>query len=393
MRAYFDNSATTQVKKEVVAEMMNVIENFYGNPSSVHSFGQEAKPIVDLARQRVAKLINASDKEVYFTSGGSEADNWAIKGAAFANRAKGNHIITSKIEHHAVLHTCEYLEKNHGFEVTYLNVDEKGFVCLDELKKAIRPETILITIMFANNEIGTIQPIKEIGEIAKEHKILFHTDAVQALGNVPIDVKELGIDMMSVSGHKLYTPKGIGALYIRNGVKIDNLIHGGAQERKKRAGTENTAYIAAFGKACEMAQESLAEHIEKTKALRDKLIHGIVERIPHTLVTGDLEKRLPTIASFCFRFIEGEALLLSCDMVGIAGSSGSACTSGALDPSHVLMAIGLTHEIAHGSLRLSISDYNTEEEVDHVLEKLPEIVQRLRDMSPLYETFLKEENK
>lgn len=393
MRAYFDNSATTQVKKEVVAEMMNVIENFYGNPSSVHSFGQEVKPIVDLARQRVAKLINASDKEVYFTSGGSEADNWAIKGAAFANRAKGNHIITSKIEHHAVLHTCEYLEKNHGFEVTYLNVDEKGFVCLDELKKAIRPETILITIMFANNEIGTIQPIKEIGEIAKEHKILFHTDAVQALGNVPIDVKELGIDMMSVSGHKLYTPKGIGALYIRNGVKIDNLIHGGAQERKKRAGTENTAYIAAFGKACEMAQESLAEHIEKTKALRDKLIHGIVERIPHTLVTGDLEKRLPTIASFCFRFIEGEALLLSCDMVGIAGSSGSACTSGALDPSHVLMAIGLTHEIAHGSLRLSISDYNTEEEVDHVLEKLPEIVQRLRDMSPLYETFLKEENK
>lgn len=393
MRAYFDNSATTQVKKEVVAEMMNVIENFYGNPSSVHSFGQEVKPIVDLARQRVAKLINASDKEVYFTSGGSEADNWAIKGAAFANRAKGNHIITSKIEHHAVLHTCEYLEKNHGFEVTYLNVDEKGFVCLDELKKAIRPETILITIMFANNEIGTIQPIKEIGEIAKEHKILFHTDAVQALGNVPIDVKELGIDMMSVSGHKLYTPKGIGALYIRNGVKIDNLIHGGAQERKKRAGTENTAYIAAFGKACELAQESLDEHIEKTKALRDKLIHGIVERIPHTLVTGDLEKRLPTIASFCFRFIEGEALLLSCDMVGIAGSSGSACTSGALDPSHVLMAIGLTHEIAHGSLRLSISDYNTEEEVDHVLEKLPEIVQRLRNMSPLYETFLKEENK
>ncbi|MDO5062576.1 MAG: cysteine desulfurase NifS [Peptostreptococcaceae bacterium] len=393
MRAYFDNSATTQVKKEVVAEMMNVIENFYGNPSSVHSFGQEVKPIVDLARQRVAKLINASDKEVYFTSGGSEADNWAIKGAAFANRAKGNHIITSKIEHHAVLHTCEYLEKNHGFEVTYLNVDEKGFVCLDELKRAIRPETILITIMFANNEIGTIQPIKEIGEIAKEHKILFHTDAVQALGNVPIDVKDLGIDMMSVSGHKLYTPKGIGALYIRNGVKIDNLIHGGAQERKKRAGTENTAYIAAFGKACELAQESLDEHIEKTKALRDKLIHGIVERIPHTLVTGDLEKRLPTIASFCFRFIEGEALLLSCDMVGIAGSSGSACTSGALDPSHVLMAIGLTHEIAHGSLRLSISDYNTEEEVDHVLEKLPEIVQRLRNMSPLYETFLKEENK
>lgn len=393
MRAYFDNSATTRVKKEVVEEMMNVIENFYGNPSSVHSFGQEVKPIVDLGRQRVAKLINANEKEIYFTSGGSEADNWAIKGAAFANRAKGNHIITSKIEHHAVLHTCEYLEKNHGFEVTYLNVDEKGFVDLDELRAAIKPETILITVMFANNEIGTIQPIKEIGEIAKEHKILFHTDAVQALGNVHIDVKDLGIDMMSVSGHKLYTPKGIGALYIRNGVKIDNLIHGGAQERKKRAGTENTAYIAAFGKACEIAMESMDEHIEKTKKLRDKLIQGITERIPYTLVTGDLEKRLPTIASFCFRFIEGEALLLSCDMVGIAGSSGSACTSGALDPSHVLMSIGLTHEIAHGSLRLSISDYNTEEEVDYVLEKLPEIVQRLRDMSPLYETFLKEENK
>ncbi|MDO4710538.1 MAG: cysteine desulfurase NifS [Peptostreptococcaceae bacterium] len=390
MRAYFDNSATTRIKKEVVAEMMDVIENFYGNPSSVHSFGQEVKPIVDLARQRVAKLINANEKEIYFTSGGSEADNWAIKGAAFANRAKGNHIITSKIEHHAVLHTCEYLEKSHGFEVTYLNVDEKGFIDLDELKEAIRPETILITIMFANNEIGTIQPIKEIAKIAKEHKILFHTDAVQALGNVHIDVKELGIDMMSVSGHKLYTPKGIGALYIRNGVKIDNLIHGGAQERKKRAGTENTAYIAAFGKACEMAMGSLDDHIQKTKALRDKLIDGILEKIPYTLVTGDLEKRLPTIASFCFRFIEGEALLLSCDMVGIAGSSGSACTSGALDPSHVLMAIGLTHEIAHGSLRLSISDFNTEEEVDHVLEKLPEIVQRLRNMSPLYETFLKE---
>ncbi len=393
MKAYFDNSATTNVKKEVVKEMMEVIENYYGNPSSVHSFGQEAKPILDTARMRVAKLLNADNKEIYFTAGGSESDNWAIKGAAFANRAKGNHIITSKIEHHAVLHTCEYLEKSHGFEVTYLDVDDKGFISLDELKKAIRPQTILISIMFANNEIGTIQPIKEIAEIAKEHKILFHTDAVQALGNVPIDVKELGVDMLSVSGHKIYAPKGIGALYIRNGVKIDNLIHGGAQERKKRAGTENTPYIAAFGKACEIAYDTMDAHIAKTKSLRDRLINGVLERIPHTIVTGDLEKRLPTIASFCFRFIEGEALLLSCDMVGIAGSSGSACTSGALDPSHVLMAIGLTHEIAHGSLRLSLSDYNTEEEVDYVLEKLPVIVQRLRDMSPLYETFLKEENK
>lgn len=393
MRVYLDNSATTMVKPEITKEIMNVLENYFGNPSSVHGFGQEVKPIVDKARQQVASLINANDKEIYFTSGGSEADNWAIKGVAFANRSKGNHIITSKIEHHAVLHTCEYLEKNHGFEVTYLDVDDKGFVKLDELKAAIRPETILITIMFANNEIGTIEPVKEIAAIAKEHNVLFHTDALQALGNVPIDVKEMGIDLLSMSGHKLYTPKGIGALYIRNGVKIDNLIHGGAQERKKRAGTENTAYIAAFGKACEMAKENMDAHIENTRRLRDKLIDGVLEKIPYTIVTGDREKRLPTIASFCFRFIEGEALLLSCDMVGIAGSSGSACTSGALDPSHVLMAIGLTHEIAHGSLRLSLSDFTTDEEIDYVLEKLPEIVQRLRNMSPLYETFLKEENK
>ena len=393
MRVYLDNAATTMVKPEVAQEIVHVIRNFYGNPSSVHGFGQEVKPIVDLARQKVANLINASDKEIYFTSGGSEADNWAIKGAAFANRVKGNHIITSKIEHHAVLHTCEYLEKNHGFEVTYLDVDEYGFVDLKQLKSSIRPTTILISIMFANNEIGTIEPVKEIADIAKEHKILFHTDAVQALGNVEIDVKKLGIDMLSMSGHKLYTPKGIGALYIRSGVKIDNLIHGGAQERKKRAGTKNTAFIAAFGKACELAKENMSGHIEEARRLREKLINGVLERIPYTIVTGDREKRLPTIASFCFRFIEGEALLLSCDMVGIAGSSGSACTSGALDPSHVLMAIGLTHEIAHGSLRLSLSDFTTESEIDYVLEKLPEIVQRLRNMSPLYETFLKEENK
>ncbi len=393
MRVYLDNSATTMVKPEITKEIVNVLENYFGNPSSVHGFGQEVKPILDKARQQVASLINANDKEIYFTSGGSEADNWAIKGAAFANRSKGNHIITSKIEHHAVLHTCEYLEKNHGFEVTYLDVDDKGFVNLEQLKQSIKPETILITIMFANNEIGTIEPVREIAAIAKEHNVLFHTDAVQALGNVSIDVKEMGIDMLSMSGHKLYTPKGIGALYIRNGVKIDNLIHGGAQERKKRAGTENTAYIAAFGKACEMAKENLEAHIENTRRLRDKLIEGVLEKIPYTIVTGDREKRLPTVASFCFRFIEGEALLLSCDMVGIAGSSGSACTSGALDPSHVLMAIGLTHEIAHGSLRLSLSDFTTDEEIDYVLEKLPEIVQRLRNMSPLYETFLKEENK
>lgn len=393
MKVYLDNSATTPVKPEVAEVMFDVIKNNYGNPSSVHTFGQEVKPIIDKARNQVAQLINAKPNEIYFTGSGTEADNWAIKGAAFALKDKGNHIITSKIEHHAVLHTCEYLEKHHGFEVTYLDVDDKGFISLQELADSIRPETILITIMYANNEIGTVEPIKEIAEIAKANKILFHTDAVQALGNIKIDVKELGIDMMSVSGHKLYAPKGVGALYIRTGVKIDNLLHGGAQERKKRPGTENTAGIAAFGKACELAEANLDNHIQRVKTLRDRLIKGIVDKIPHTIVTGDLEKRLPTIASFCFRFIEGESLLLSCDMVGIAGSSGSACTSGELDPSHVLMSIGLTHEIAHGSLRLSLSDFTTEEEIDYVIEKLPEIVQRLRNMSPLYEAFLKGESK
>lgn len=393
MKVYLDNSATTPVKPEVAEVMFDVIKNNYGNPSSVHTFGQEVKPIIDKARKQVAQLINAKPNEIYFTGSGTEADNWALKGAAFALKDKGNHIITSKIEHHAVLHTCEYLEKHHGFEVTYLDVDDKGFISLQELADSIRPETILISIMYANNEIGTVEPIKEIAEIAKANKILFHTDAVQALGNIKIDVKELGIDMMSVSGHKLYAPKGVGALYIRTGVKIDNLLHGGAQERKKRPGTENTAGIAAFGKACELAEANLDNHIQRVKTLRDRLIKGIVDKIPHTIVTGDLEKRLPTIASFCFRFIEGESLLLSCDMVGIAGSSGSACTSGELDPSHVLMSIGLTHEIAHGSLRLSLSDFTTEEEIDYVIEKLPEIVQRLRNMSPLYEAFLKGESK
>lgn len=393
MKVYLDNSATTPVKPEVAEVMFDVIKNNYGNPSSVHTFGQEVKPIIDKARNQVAQLINAKPNEIYFTGSGTEADNWAIKGAAFALKDKGNHIITSKIEHHAVLHTCEYLEKHHGFEVTYLDVDDKGLISLQELVDSIRPETILISIMYANNEIGTVEPIKEIAEIAKANQILFHTDAVQALGNIKIDVKELGIDMMSVSGHKLYAPKGVGALYIKTGVKIDNLLHGGAQERKKRPGTENTAGIAAFGKACELAEANLDNHIQRVKTLRDRLIKGIVDKIPHTIVTGDLEKRLPTIASFCFRFIEGESLLLSCDMVGIAGSSGSACTSGELDPSHVLMSIGLTHEIAHGSLRLSLSDFTTEEEIDYVIEKLPEIVQRLRNMSPLYEAFLKGESK
>jgi len=392
-RVYLDNSATTPVKKEVIEVMLDVLENKHGNPSSVHQFGQDVKPVVEKARQSVAKLLGASSNEIYFTAGGSESDNWAIKGAAFALRDKGNHIITTKIEHHAVLHTCEYLEKFHGFEVTYLDVKENGIIDLEQLKAAIRPTTILITVMFANNEIGSVQPIKEIGAIAKEHKILFHTDAVQALGNIAIDVNELNIDMLSLSGHKIYAPKGVGALYIRKGVKLHNLVHGGGQERKMRAGTENTSGIAALGKACELAYEGLEDHVRKITQLREKLINGVLEKIPYTIVTGDREERLSTVASFCFRFIEGEALLLSLDMVGIAGSSGSACTSGALDPSHVLMALGLTHEIAHGSLRLSLSDFTTDEDIDYVLEKLPEIVDRLRKMSPLYEDFLKGENK
>ncbi|MGB5823399.1 MAG: cysteine desulfurase NifS [Proteocatella sp.] len=392
-RVYLDNSATTPVKKEVIDEMVDVLNNVYGNPSSVHKFGQDAKPVVEKARQNVAKLLGAQSNEIYFTAGGSEADNWALKGTAFALREKGNHIITSNIEHHAVLHTCEYLEKFHGFEVTYLDVNEKGIINLDELKAAIRPSTILISIMFANNEIGSIEPVKEIGQIAKEHKILFHTDAVQAVGNILIDVNELNIDMLSMSGHKIYAPKGVGALYIRKGIKIHNLVHGGGQERKLRAGTENTAGIVALGKACELANQNIEQHTIAMAKLRDKLIEGVLETIPYTIVTGDREQRLSTIASFCFRFIEGEALLLSLDLVGIAGSSGSACTSGALDPSHVLMALGLTHEIAHGSLRLSLSDFTTEEDIDYVLEKLPVIVERLRAMSPLYEAFLKGENK
>lgn len=390
-RVYMDNAATSPVKKEVLDAMLPILREYHGNPSSIHFFGREVRRFLDESRDHVARLIHASVDEVYFTGGGSEADNWAIKGAAFAHAKKGKHIITTQIEHHAVLHTCEYLEKNHGFEITYLPVQSNGIVDIDEFKKALRDDTILVSIMFANNEIGSVQPIAEIGKICKEKKILFHTDAVQALGNVAIDVKEMNIDMLSMSGHKLYAPKGVGALYIRKGVKIDNLIHGGAQEKKKRAGTENLAGIVAFGKACQLAYENLDAHIERLKMLRERLFSGILEKIPHTIITGDREKRLPGMASFCFKFIEGEALLLSLDLVGIAGSSGSACTSGSLDPSHVLMAIGLTHEIAHGSLRLSLSDFTTEEEIDYVIEQLPPIVERLRNMSPLYEDFLRGE--
>ena len=389
---YMDNSATTAVKQEVLDQMMPIFTEIYGNPSSIHQAGQIARVYVDKARMQVASLLNASLDEIYFTAGGSESDNWALKGVAEKYRKKGNHIITTKIEHHAILHTCEYLEKQ-GYEVTYLDVDEYGVVDLEQLKKSITDQTILISVMFANNEIGTIQPIEEIGKIAKEHKILFHTDAVQAIGNVDIDVHKLNIDMLSMSGHKIHAPKGIGVLYIRKGLILPNLIHGGAQERKRRAGTENVPGIVGLGKACEIAKQQMENHIAHCTKLRDRLIEKVTQKIPYTLVTGSLEHRLPGLASFCFKYIEGEALLLSLDMKGIAGSSGSACTSGSLDPSHVLMALGLKHEIAHGSLRLSLSDFNTEEEVDYVVEELAVIVQRLRNMSPLYDEVLKGENE
>lgn len=382
-RRYFDYAATTPLDSEVLKEMLPHMEENFGNPSSVYSYGREARKVIDDSREKVAKIIGAQSKEIFFTSGGTESDNWAIKGTAFANKDKGNHIITTSVEHHAVLHTCKYLEKQ-GFEVTYLPVDEYGLIDLDDLRNSIKDTTILITVMFANNEIGTIQPIREIGKIAKEKKILFHTDAVQALGSIEIDVNTLGVDLMSISGHKIYGPKGIGALYIRKGVKIDNLIHGGAQEKKKRGGTENTPAIVGFAKACELAESNLQEQIKRTIQLRDYMIKGILEGIPEVKLNGHPEKRLPGNVNVSIRYIEGESILLSLDLLGIAASSGSACTSGSLDPSHVLLAIGLSHEIAHGSLRFSIGKYTTKEEVDFVLDKLPGIIQRLRDMSPLY---------
>jgi len=383
-RVYLDYAATSPVKDEVLKEMLPYFTNIFGNPSSVYSYARESKKAIDNARDIVAATINAKAKEIYFTGSGSEADNWAIKGVASALKNKGKHIITSKIEHHAVLHTCEYLEKE-GFEVTYLDVDENGFVNLDDLENSIRKDTVLISIMYANNEIGTILPIKQIVEIAKRKGVLVHTDAVQAYGNISIDVIDLGVDLLSLSAHKIYGPKGVGALYIKRGTKINSLIYGGAQEMKKRAGTENIAGIIGFAKAAELAIENIEEHATKLKKLRDKLIEEITKTIPHIRLNGDRVKRLPGNVNICFEYIEGEALLLSLDLVGIAASSGSACTSGSLDPSHVLMAIGLTHEIAHGSLRLSIGDFNTEEDIDYVLKELPPIVQRLRDMSPLYE--------
>lgn len=382
-RIYLDYSATTPVKREVLDAMMPYFVEDFGNPSSVHSFGRDAKNAVNKSRDTISKYIGALPAEVYFTGGGSEADNWAIRGVAYANAKKGKHIITTNFEHHAVLHTCEKLEKE-GFEVTYLEVDGDGLISLDALKAAIRPDTTLITIMFANNEIGTIEPIKEIGEIAKENGVIFHTDAVQAFGNMKIDVKELNIDLMSISAHKIYGPKGIGALYIKKGIKIFNLIEGGAQERRRRAGTENVPGIVGFAKAAELAYENLDEHIMVLTQLRDRLLDGIMKAIPDTKHNGS-DNRLPGNVNVAFKYIEGESLLLSLDLLGIAASSGSACTSGSLDPSHVLMAIGLKHDIAHGSLRLTIGDFTTTEDVDYVIENLVIIVDRLRQMSPLYE--------
>lgn len=381
---YLDHSATTYVKDEVLQQMIPYFTEKFGNPSSIYSIGRESKKAIEDAREKVAKALNCNPKEIFFTASGTEADNWAIKGVALGNRNKGNHIITTAIEHHAILHTCQYLEKE-GFEVTYLPVDESGKISLEQLRKAITDKTIMISIMFANNEIGTIQPIEEIGKIAKEKGIYFHTDAVQAIGNIPIDVQKLNVDMLSLSAHKFYGPKGVGALFIKKGVKMHTFVQGGAQERGRRAGTENIAGIVGLAAAIELATNNLESYNKKIKTLRDRLVREVMEKIPYTRINGHPTERLPGNANFSFEFIEGESLLLMLDMKGVAGSSGSACTSGSLDPSHVLLSIGLPHEIAHGSLRLSFGDENTEEDVDYVMEVLPPIVERLREMSPLYE--------
>ena len=391
-RIYLDNAATTRTAQEVVDAMLPYFTESYGNPSSIYELGQRSKEAITNAREEIARVIGAKTEEIYFTGGGSEADNWAIKAAYEAYKNKGNHIITTKIEHHAVLHTCQYLEKQ-GARVTYLDVDENGLVDLDQLQKAITPETILITIMFANNEIGTIEPVKEIGMTAREHGILFHTDAVQAFGQVPIDVDEMNIDMLSSSAHKINGPKGIGCLYIRKGVKIRSFVHGGAQERKRRAGTENVPGIVGYGVAAQMAAETMEERTKKERELRDYFIRRVLEEVPYVRLNGDPVKRLPNNANFSFQFIEGESLLIMLDMKGIAGSSGSACTSGSLDPSHVLLAIGLPHEIAHGSLRLTLGADTTKEDLDYTLEQIKEIVQKLRNLSPLYEDFIRKQEK
>ncbi len=389
-RIYLDNAATTPIRSEVLDAMMPYLSNRFGNPSSLYSYGQEAKKAIEEARDKVANAICANSDEIFFTSGGTESDNWALKGAAYALKGKGNHIITSSVEHHAILHTCQYLESQ-GFEITYLSVDEYGLVDPNELKKAIKDSTILVSIMYANNEIGTIEPIQELANVSHEKGVLFHTDAVQAVGNVPIDVKKLDVDMLSMSAHKIYGSKGVGALYIRKGLRIDTLLQGGAQERNRRAGTENVAGIVGFGTAIELITKNIDEHIKKLTVLRDKLIDGIL-KIPYTRLNGHPIKRLPGNVNVSFEFVDGESLILSLDMEGICVSSGSACTAGSIDPSHVLLAIGLPEEIAHGSLRLTIGEENTEEEIDTVINKLPKIVDRLRQMSPLFER-IKEEKK
>ena len=391
-RIYMDNAATTAIAPEALAAMLPCFGQVYGNASSIHSFGREARKRLEDARRRVAACLGAKPNEIYFTSGGTESDNWAIKGAAFANREKGNHIITTQIEHHAVLHTCQWLEKQ-GFEVTYLPVDEYGLVNPADVEAAITDRTILISVMAANNEIGTLEPIAEIGRIAKAHKVLFHCDAVQAVGAIPVNVEDWHVDMLSISGHKFHGPKGVGALYIRTGARVEQFMHGGAQERGRRATTENLPGIVGLAAALERACANMEENSCRLTAMRDRLIRGILDAIPYTRLNGHPVKRLPGNVNVSVRFIEGEAMLLRLDLAGISASSGSACTSGSLDPSHVLLAIGLPHEIAHGSLRLSLGDCNTEEQVDEVLRVLPGIVENLRNMSPLYEQFLKEQAK
>ena len=386
-RIYMDNAATTAICPEALAAMLPCFGEHFGNASSIHGTGRDARKVLEDARRTVADILGAKPAEIYFTSGGSESDNWAIKGAAFANRKKGNHIITSQIEHHAVLHTCQWLEKQ-GFEVTYLPVDEYGLVNPRDVEAAITDKTILITIMAANNEIGTIEPIPEIGKIAHEHKIIFHCDVVQAVGAIPVNVDSWPVDMLSLSGHKFHGPKGVGALYIRTGTKVDQFLHGGAQERGRRATTENVPGVVGMAAALEKAAANLEENGVRLTYLRDKLIRGILDAIPYARLNGHSLKRLPGNVNVSIQYIEGEALLLRLDLAGIAASSGSACTSGSLDPSHVLLAIGLPHEVAHGSLRLSLTDTNTEEEVDEVLRVLPKIVESLRAMSPMYDDFI-----
>lgn len=385
---YLDNAATTRVYPEVVESMVPYFTECYGNPSSVYSFAGKAKGAVDVARRILAEGIHAKPEEIYFTAGGSESDNWALKAAAEAYGDKGKHMITTKIEHHAILHTCEYLEKK-GYEITYLDVDEKGCIDLEELKQAIRPDTVLVSVMAANNEIGTIEPLEEIGKITREAGVLFHTDAVQAFGHIPMDVDSMNIDLLSASAHKINGPKGVGLFYIRKGVKIRSFIHGGAQERQRRAGTLNVPGIVGFGKAAKLAFANMESHAAYETKLRDYLIERVLTEIPYSRLNGERHKRLPGNTNFCFRFIEGESLLIWLDRMGICGSSGSACASGSLDPSHVLLAIGLPHEIAHGSLRLTLSFENTKEEIDYTVEQLKNIVERLRNMSPLWEDFLK----